>query len=206
MSEKAATRGTVNQTAPTADVAVEAWLARPRGAADVAALEAIFFSSSGTQQFSGPAERASFRERWLGRYLLADATHVFVAVTPTAGIVGYVIGSLDDIGRLARFADLASARQFAEASARYPAHLHINVAADHRSSGIGARLIEVFAAHAAMRGACGMHVVTSAASRNVRFYQRCGFHEAARIASSGGDKVLLARGFQGSAAAAIKSA
>lgn len=184
-------------------VSIEPWLGSLRSDLDLAGLDHVFFASSGTQNFSGPAERAAFRERWLGRYLLADATHAFVAVE-CSRVVGYVIGSTDDLARLPRFADLASARQFAACSARYPAHLHINLDERYRSRGIGARLIEEFASHAEAAGAAGMHVVTGGASRNVRFYARCGFHEAARIASGGGDKVFLARGFRAASATAIK--
>ena len=182
---------------------IEPYLSRPRTAAQVATLERIFFNASATQQFSGPAARAAFRERWLGRYLLADPTHALVAVGGDDRLVGYVIGAIDDIGRLARFADIASARRFAHVSARYPAHLHINVDETVRGHGVGARLIEAFAAHAAALGAPGAHVVTSAASRNVRFYARCGFHEVARIRSGGGDMVFLGRAFRSTDTPAI---
>lgn len=185
-------------------VNIEPWLARPRSGRDFADLDHIFFAASATQQFSGGAERAAFRERWLGRYLLVDATHAFVAVR-AGRVVGYVIGSIEDVARAPRFADLASARQFADVSARYPAHLHVNVDEACRSLGIGARLIEAFAAHVEALGVAGMHVVTGGASRNVRFYARCGFHEAARIPSGGGDKVFLARDFPTASTAAIKA-
>jgi GNAT superfamily N-acetyltransferase len=177
-------------------VIVEPYGVRPCSQARQGDLDRIFFTSSATQQFSGPAERAAFRERWLGRYLRVDPGHAFVAIDGGDRIVGYVIGCIDDIARLARFADLASARQFSGASARYPAHLHINVDEGARSLGIGARLIEAFAAHCVAHGAPGMHVVTGASSRNVRFYARCGFAEVARIGSGGGDKVFLARDFR----------
>src|SRR5262249_62046794 len=58
---------------------------------------------------------------------------------------------------------------------RFPAHLHINLAPASRSRGIGAALIEAFAAHAAAAGAAGVHVVTGKGMRNVRFYEKCGF-------------------------------
>ena len=62
---------------------------------------------------------------------------------------------------------------------RFPAHLHINLAAAFRSQGIGAQLIEAFAGHAKRAGAPGMHAVTGKGMRNVRFYIRCGFTERA---------------------------
>lgn len=187
-------------------VDLEAYLARPRNAAGVARIDEIFFVSSAVQQFSGAAERAAFRERWLGRYLLVDAEHAFIAIDRDRDtIVGYVIGSIADPARQPRFADLASVGAFSAASARFPAHLHINIDPAYRNRGIGERLIDAFGTHAQACGAVGMHVVTSAASRNVRFYRRCGFEEIARLPSGGGDKVFLGRGFPASAAPAIKS-
>ncbi len=72
-------------------VIIEPYLMRPRTQRQLADLDHVFFTSSATQQFSGAAERAAFRERWLGRYLLADATHAFVAIEADR-VVGYVIG------------------------------------------------------------------------------------------------------------------
>ena len=80
-----------------------------------------------------------------------------------------------------------------EENGRYPAHLHINLGPAFRSRGIGARLIEAFAAVARARGAPGMHVVTGEGMRNVRFYQRCGFVEAGRTTWNGRPIIFLAR-------------
>ena len=180
-----------------ASVTIERLVDRGPTVADLERIDRIFFSSSSVTSFSGPSERAAFRERWLGRYLVCDADNTLVAVTPDAGIVGYVIGGFDDVARLARFADMASARAFAAASVQFPAHLHINIDQDWRSQVIGERLIEAFASRARQAGVAGMHVVTGGASRNVRFYNRCGFAEIARLPGPGGDKVLLGRGFRG---------
>ena len=157
----------------------------------IAAVDQIFFSSSATQSFANAAERAAFRERWLGRYLLVDASHAFIAIEDADRVVGYLVGGTEDIAHQARFADLWTARAFAAASARFPAHLHINIAEDRRGHGIGARLIEAFAVHAVQHGARGMHVVTSATSRNVHFYERCGFAEIDRITAGSNTVVFL---------------
>ena len=54
-------------------------------------------------------------------------------------------------------------------------------------------LIEAFAADAHRAGAKGMHVVTSADARNVRFYEREGFRERARTSVNGRELVFLGR-------------
>jgi GNAT superfamily N-acetyltransferase len=152
-------------------------------AADVAvraSIDAIFFGASGTQSFATDAERLAFHTRWLGRYLAADAAHCFVAVTD-AGVIGYLVGALDDPAVSGRFADIGYFKEFSHLTPSYPAHLHINLAPEARSQGIGARLIEAFAGHARAAGAPGMHVVTGAAARNVRFYAACGFTEVGRL-------------------------
>ena len=158
-----------------------------------AALAQIFFTSSATQSFASAADKAAFKERWLGRYLLADGPHVFLATDAVDTVVGYLAGSIADIARQPRFADMATASAFAASSAVYPAHLHINIAEHARGQGVGAQLIETFAAHATAQGAPGMHVVTGAASRNVQFYERCGFIEIDRRQSAANAVVFLGR-------------
>lgn len=185
------------------DATIAPYLAQHLSALQVAQLNDIFFSSSATQSFAGPAARAAFHERWLGLYVQHDAAHAFLAFDAESHVIGYVVGTIEDLAMLPRFADLASARAFAALSRIYPAHLHINLAAKARNQGIGARLIETFAAHAQAQGAGGVHVVTSASSRNVRFYNRCGFHEAGRAAAGSGEMVFLARAFADCAPAAI---
>ena len=93
----------------------------------------------------------------------------YLAMTPDGTVAGYLVGALDEASGFDDFA--AAAEQF-------PAHLHVNLAPHFRNRGIGAELIEAFAADAARAGAKGMHVVTSADARNVRFYERVGFHPA----------------------------
>ncbi len=96
-----------------------------------------------------------------------------------------------------RFADIGYFRtDFAELCRQFPAHLHINLAPAFRSHGIGARLIEAFAAYAADQGAVGMHVVTGAGMRNVRFYERCGFQQRGAAERNGGQAVFLGRALQ----------
>lgn len=166
------------------DVEILPYRAVATDAAAGANIDAIFFGASGTQSFASEAERQAFRTRWLGRFLDGeDANHAFVAVAES-GVIGYLVGALDDPARSGHFADIGYFRDFAHLTSVYPAHLHINLAPEARSQGIGARLIEAFAAHAVAKGSTGMHVVTGAASRNVRFYATCGFAEVGRLESA----------------------
>jgi GNAT superfamily N-acetyltransferase len=165
------------------DVTILSYRAVAADAAARASIDTIFFDASGTQAFASEAERAAFRTRWLGRYLAADPEHCLVAVADHT-VIGYLVGALDDPAVTERFADVGYFREFAHLTPAFPAHLHINLAPDARNQGVGARLIEAFAAHALRAGSPGMHVVTGAASRNVRFYDACGFAEVERLDSA----------------------
>jgi GNAT superfamily N-acetyltransferase len=144
-----------------------------------AQVDAIFFEASG-RIFASPKERAAFRERWLGRYLLGGSDVVLVAEDRNGAVAGYLVGALEDPATQDRFADIGYFRgAFRALCRRYPAHLHVNLAPAYRSRGIGARLIAGFATRTAEAGVPGVHVVTARDARNVRFYARCGFVELA---------------------------
>jgi GNAT superfamily N-acetyltransferase len=147
-------------------------------------LDSIFFEASGTKTFADDAARAAFRERWFGRYLSQFPQWAYLALTPDGTVAGYLVGALDESSG---FDD------FATAAARFPAHLHVNLSPAFRNRGIGAALIEAFAADAAQAGAKGIHVVTSADARNVRFYERVGFHPRARTTVNGRELLFLGR-------------
>lgn len=158
-----------------------------------ARLDAIFFEASGRTFVPGP-ERDAFRQRWLGRYLQGGTDIVLLALDVHGTVAGYVAGAIENPAPQARFSDIAYFRtDFADLCRRFPAHLHINLAPEFRNRGIGARLIEAFAAAARAAGAPGLHVVTGEGMRNVRFYERCGFAEHGRAMWNGGTVVLLAR-------------
>lgn len=147
-------------------------------------LDAIFFEASGTKSFASEDARAAFRERWFARYLVQHPQWAYVAMAPDGTLAGYLIGALDEGSGF---------EDFAAATIEYPAHLHVNLAPEFRSRGIGADLIEAFAADAAQAGAKGMHVVTSSDARNVRFYERIGFRPHARTTMDGRELVFLGR-------------
>ncbi len=156
-------------------------------------LDDIFFSSSGTSAFSSDAEKAAFRDRWLGSYLTVNPDETFIATSADGRGIGYLVGALDDPAPDPRHAGLGYFSHFAPLTALYPAHLHINVAAQYRSAGIGARLIQAFLEHAGRRGIAGVHVVTGEGMRNVGFYARLGFARMAAASWNGHMVVMLAR-------------
>ena len=159
----------------------------------ISQIDRIFFSASATQSFASEQAKATFRERWLGRYLVHDRDHVWLARAPSGEVVGYLVGSLDDPSVTPRFGDIAYFATFAAMTARYPAHLHVNLDEKARDGGVGGLLVEAFAAQVKRAGLPGVHVVTSRAQRNVRFYNRLGFIERASLDVQGRDIVLLGR-------------
>ena len=165
----------------------------PINAAELAQIDTIFFAASNTQQFADEGERGAFHERWLGRYLDRYRQHFFLALGPEGRVIGYLAGCLDNPAHQLLFADIGYFAALAALTQLYPAHLHINLDADWRNRGIGARLIEAFCAHAAAAGSPGVHVVTGAASRNVGFYQRTGFHQLRSFDWNNSRLVMLGR-------------
>ena len=159
-------------------------------------IERIFFAASGTQTFATAAAKCAFLERWLGRYFEHDPGLVFVALAgakPEQRITGYLAGSLDDPAKAPRFNDIGYFAMFAELTARYPAHLHVNLVASGRGAGTGSRLVEAFAGSVRAAGLAGVHVVTGLGVRNVSFYERLGFAERGRLETSGKAIVFLGR-------------
>ncbi|MGI9426096.1 MAG: GNAT family N-acetyltransferase [Hyphomicrobiaceae bacterium] len=158
------------------------------------AIDAIFYEASNTQSYDSDAARRAFHWRWLGRYLAEEPDHAFLACDGADGqVCGYLVGSLADPAQRAEFAEIGYFDAFAELTAAYPAHLHINVAAPYRSQGVGGQLIDRFARHARKHGVNGMHVVTGAGMRNVQFYERLGFRERGKVAWQDSEIVLLGR-------------
>jgi GNAT superfamily N-acetyltransferase len=168
----------------TASISIRRYLDVPNSAELGDAIDKIFFESSNTKVFASATGRATFRERWLGRYLRDDPQFAYLALTASNGVAGYLVGAIAGPDAATRFDDDGYTAVFREAAKRYPAHLHVNLAPPYRGFGTGGRLIEAFVADAQSAGAPGVHVVTSAASDNVRFYNRNGFVEVARTRSA----------------------
>jgi GNAT superfamily N-acetyltransferase len=176
-----------------ADVRICRLSEMPDAGSVVAQITAIFFEASATRTFESAAARAAFRERWLGRYLAHFPDEAFIACGADGRVAGYLVGCLEDPARNEHFADISYFADFAGLTRRFPAHLHVNLRPEFRGRGIGAELIESFAAHAAAAGAPGMHVVTGEGMRNTAFYRRCGFEPVAWAEWNGRRLAFLGR-------------
>jgi GNAT superfamily N-acetyltransferase len=156
-------------------------------------VEEIFFTSSAIQKFADEARRERFKVRWLGRYLEHYLESFFVARNTGDAVVGYLAGCLEDPRKNPLFSDLGYYQAFGPLCASYPAHLHINVAADVRNLGVGAALIAAFAAQVSQRRLPGLHLVTNEGARNIRFYERNGFHLLATTSWNDAPVVFMGR-------------
>ena len=162
----------------------------------LAGIDRIFFEASSVRSFESRSARIAFHWLWLGRYLVEEPAHAFVALEDGAAgcdVAGYLVGSLADPAPRPEFANLDYFAAFADVTARFPAHLHVNVCAARRGARIGEHLVAAFERHAAAAGAPGVHIVTGAGMRNVGFYERLGFHEVGRTPRGRGIVVMLAK-------------
>lgn len=164
----------------TSDLSIHSYLDTDRSAALHNEIDAVFFVSSRIRIFADEAARSAFRERWLGRYLTNDPDFAFLALTASGKVAGYLVGAVEDPAASARFADVGYYAIFGELTKRFPAHLHVNLAPEFRGRGLGRQLIDAFVGAVMQEGVKGVHVVTSANARNVRFYNRNGFLEVGR--------------------------
>ncbi|WP_072397124.1 GNAT family N-acetyltransferase [Hyphomicrobium sp. CS1GBMeth3] len=178
------------------DVEIRRWnelASGPRRDRLIADIEHVFFSSSARQSFETATEKAAFRERWLGRYLEHFPQHALVAVDKERRAVGYIIGSLEDPARDPLFADVTALAHFRALTPRYPAQLHININADWRGHGLGARLLAAFSDMARDGGAPGVHAITARGLRNVGFYLANDFVEHGAVDIDGRELLFLGR-------------
>lgn len=163
---------------------------RERGAA-LAGAEAVFWQTAGTASFAGEAERAAYRDLWLGRYIAHAAGEFFLVLSPAGAVIGYLAGSL-----VSDAPPLPGPDYYAlfppALMQRYPAHLHVNVQADSRSAGVGAALVRAFLDHCRRHGSPGVHAVTAAGSGSAAFFERCGLSPRARAEWRGRELAFLA--------------
>lgn len=138
----------------------------------LAALERIFFASSLRKNFADAAARAAFFETWTGWHLRQAPQDVLLWRDPdSGGWAGYLTGCRDSAGAADLFKTIPAYDRFSDLFAQFPAHLHVNVDEAFRGRGVGAALVETFAADCRT----GVHVVTGAQARNRAFYRRSGF-------------------------------
>jgi len=182
----------VNEESTGADVFEIARLSEraldPRSAVEI---DEVFFASSTTRTFDSATERSAFRERWLGLYQRAFPETFLIGRDEAGRVAGYLAGAIVEASSDPRFCAHGFSGALGPAAKRYPAHFHINIGADWRSRGLGARLVSMFRDDCRAAGVAGFHVVTRADGRNVRFYSRCGLAEVARTGPPGGSLVLL---------------
>ncbi len=148
------------------------------GARLLAQAREIFFETSLTKSFKSAASRLAFLRRWFGNYADAYPGAFLFALNDDGGVAGYIAGCPDSfspasktiIGDIGYFTP-----SFCDALKNYPSHFHINVRPGLQGKGIGHALTARFGEICASAGSPGIHVVTSATSRAVKFYEACGF-------------------------------
>jgi GNAT superfamily N-acetyltransferase len=182
----------IRDTSVIARVKLVRWVEQRNGAALIAGIDTIFFAAA-ARTFASARDRDSFRERWLGRYLVHFPEHVTLALDRYGDVVGYIVGAHTDPAEHRLFADISYFQDFAPVTKLFPAHLHINIAHEYRGFGIGRGLIELFCDAARAARLSGVHVVTGKAARNVAFYERAGFVYRACTIWNGNEIVLLGR-------------
>ena len=164
----------------------------PNPAAAKAALTEIFFESSSRTGFTSSQERQSFLERWTGFYLARYPEDIWLWQETDGGFAGYLTGCRDSAGARPLHEAVPGYAVFEDCFGAFPAHLHVNCRNTRRNAGIGARLVECFAASCREDGLAGVHIVTAPTARNVGFYLRTGFTE--RVTRSFGNRPLLFMG------------
>ena len=105
-------------------------------------------------------------------------------MTPDGTLAGYLLGALDEASGF---------EDFAAAAEQFPAHLHVNLAPHFRNRGIGAELIEAFAADAAQAGAKGDARRDLGGCAQRPLLRTCRVHPRARTTVNGRELVFLGR-------------
>ena len=139
------------------------------------------------------AARAAFFDRWAGSYLDRWPGLALVHGPDSESIDGYLVGCEDSAAAEHLYDAVFYYRGFAAHYRTYPAHFHVNVAAEARNRGTGTALVEAFAGLCRARACPGLHLVTGAAARNRAFYARAGFAQVESKQVAGRDLVLLGR-------------
>jgi GNAT superfamily N-acetyltransferase len=154
----------------------------------------IFFETASVQVFDSPAARDAFYERWFGHYLKTDPSLFLLALDGNCTAIGYLAGCLDSFSEPARIIvdDIPFyTPAFCSALRDHPSHFHINVKLGFQGKGVGRLLVARFFQLCRDRGSTGVHVVTGAKSRAVKFYRTCGFKPFATPQADPGLAVLV---------------
>lgn len=139
------------------------------------------------------AEREAFAEHWIGPYRELRPDWTWVAVVDRK-VVGYATGCPDTMQfekeRRRAFQPQPDSREFFPPAVRvklwteHPAHLHMNVSADHRGFGTGAALLQAFFAELRRAGVPSAHVICGPSAAS--FWQRMAFRAEAVVEAAPG--------------------
>ncbi len=162
----------------------------------LAQAEQIFFETAHMKTFESAASKHAFFQRWFGNYADAHPGAFLFALDESGDVTGYLAGCPDSfspsskaiIGDIDYFTP-----SFCAALKNYPSHFHINVKPGQQGKGIGRLLVARFAEICASSGSSGMHVVTGASSRAVKFYEACGFKPVTPYAGASPGLAVLIR-------------
>ncbi len=158
--------------------------------------ERIFFETTPTKTFRTAAEKHAFLQRWFGNYVEAHPSAFLIALDEEENAAGYLAGcpgsfspaSQEIVGDIDYFTP-----SFCSALKTYPSHFHINVKPGLQGRGIGRQLVARFEEICAKAGSPGIHVVTGATSRAVKFYRGLGFRQVIPYAGIGPGIAVLIR-------------
>jgi GNAT superfamily N-acetyltransferase len=166
------------------------------GARLLAQAEQIFFETSQRKTFDSEAVKHAFLQRWFGNYADAHPGAFLFALDANRDVTGYLAGcpsSFSPASKAITGDIFYFTPSFCAALKNYPSHFHINVMPGLQGQGIGHVLVARFAQICASGGATGIHVVTSLASRSVKFYEACGFRQVTPYAGADPGLAVLVR-------------
>lgn len=132
----------------------------------------IFFESSSRKTFADSLEREAFFWKYVGYYL--SQTPEFCLVAWDKRVLGYVLG-VPYTNNPDLYEIQPHLKMFEPYFEEFPAHLHINCHTEARGLGIGSKLLKEWEKKLQSINITGLHIMTSATSRNRSFYQRLGF-------------------------------
>jgi GNAT superfamily N-acetyltransferase len=156
----------------------------------------IFFATSNTKAFNSAAAKDAFFQRWFGRYVALFPEAFLFALDGDGAAIGYVAGCFDsfsDAARLITGDSFYYIPAFCSALRDYPSHFHINVKPGYQGGGVGAQLTARFLKLCHEAGSPGVHVVTGAESRAVKFYEARGFKHLVPLPEPAPGLAVLAR-------------
>ncbi|WP_103679213.1 GNAT family N-acetyltransferase [Alkalispirochaeta sphaeroplastigenens] len=141
----------------------------------------IFWDTAEVKDFSSETEREGFIYKYFSYYMEREPELFFCAFSDHQ-VFGYICGVADTRQHQELYRCADHIPLFDDLYGEYPAHLHINLAAESRGKGLGGRLIEALEGALRTTGeAWGLHLVTSEGARNAGFYRKNGFtHEVCR--------------------------